>query len=102
MVKHRVASTEHIDTADGLDRDSLGYLTSRESARLSGKVGSRFGKRPSPSLVKEELMNRLILAVSLLSPLSFSLASAQITKMTVDSAIGAVHFPAWMAKESGI
>ena len=48
-------------------------------------------------------MNRLILAVSLLSPLSFSLASAQITKMTVGySAIGAVHFPAWMAKESGI
>jgi NitT/TauT family transport system substrate-binding protein len=48
-------------------------------------------------------MKAVILAVSLSLPLSFSIASAQLTKMTVGySAIGAVHFPAWMAKESGI
>jgi NitT/TauT family transport system substrate-binding protein len=49
-------------------------------------------------------MKALILAVSLFLPLSFySAVSAQLTKMTVGySAIGAVHFPAWLAKESGI
>jgi len=49
------------------------------------------------------LMKPVFLAVSLFLTLSFSLASAQLTKVTVGySAIGAVHFPAWMAKESGI
>ena len=48
-------------------------------------------------------MKRLILAVSLLLPLFFSVASAQLTKMTVGyAAIAAANFPAWMAKESGI
>src|SRR6516164_6366652 len=48
-------------------------------------------------------MKAVILAVSLLLPLSFSVASAQLTKVTVGySAIAAGHFPAWMAKESGI
>ena len=48
-------------------------------------------------------MKAVILAVSLSLPLSFSIASAQLTKMTVGySAIGAVHFPAWIGKESGI
>ena len=46
---------------------------------------------------------KAVLAVSLSLSLSVSLASAQLTKVTVGySAIGAVHFPAWMAKESGI
>jgi ABC-type nitrate/sulfonate/bicarbonate transport system substrate-binding protein len=49
-------------------------------------------------------MKAVILAVSLSFPFSFyDVASAQITKVTVGySAIGAVHFPAWVAKESGI
>jgi NitT/TauT family transport system substrate-binding protein len=48
-------------------------------------------------------MKAVFVAVSLSLSLSFSLASAQLTKVTVGySAIGAVHFPAWMAKESGI
>ena len=48
-------------------------------------------------------MKRVILAVSLFLPLSFSVASAQLTKMTVGySAIAAGQLPAWMAKESGI
>jgi NitT/TauT family transport system substrate-binding protein len=48
-------------------------------------------------------MKAVILAVSLFLPLSFSIASAQLTKVTVGySAIAAGHFPAWMAKESGI
>ena len=47
--------------------------------------------------------NLVILAVSLFSPLSFSVASAQLTKMTVGySAIAAGQLPAWMAKETGI
>ena len=48
-------------------------------------------------------MQALILAISVSLLLSFSVASAQLTKVTVGySAIGGVHFPAWMAKESGI
>jgi ABC-type nitrate/sulfonate/bicarbonate transport system substrate-binding protein len=48
-------------------------------------------------------MKAVFVAVSLSLSLSFSLASAQLTKVTVGySATGAVHFPAWMAKESGI
>src|SRR5262245_9429627 len=48
-------------------------------------------------------MKRLILAVSLLSSLSFSIASAQLTKVTVGyPAIAAGHLPAWLAKEAGI
>ena len=49
-------------------------------------------------------MKAVILAVSLFLPLSFySVASAQLTKMTVGySAIAAGHLPAWMAKEAGI
>jgi NitT/TauT family transport system substrate-binding protein len=53
---------------------------------------------------KEDPMKPVILAVSLLLSLSFySVVAAQLTKVTVGySAIGAVHFPAWVAKESGI
>src|SRR5512144_2044397 len=48
-------------------------------------------------------MKALFLALSLLLPLSFSVASPQLTKVTVGySAIAAGHFPAWMAKEAGI
>ena len=48
-------------------------------------------------------MKAVILAVSLFLPLYFSVASAQLTKVTVGySAVAAGHFPAWMAKESGI
>ena len=48
-------------------------------------------------------MKAVILIVTISLPLSFSVASAQLTKVTVGySAIGAVHFPAWIAKESGI
>ena len=48
-------------------------------------------------------MKAVILAVSLFLPFSFSVASAQLTKVTVGySAIAAGHFPAWVAKESGI
>jgi NitT/TauT family transport system substrate-binding protein len=48
-------------------------------------------------------MKAVILAISLLLPLSFSVASAQVNKVTVGySAIAAGHFPAWMAKEAGI
>src|SRR5262249_2149078 len=49
-------------------------------------------------------MKAVILAVSLSFPFSFyDVALAQLTKVTVGySAIGAVHFPAWLAKESGI
>ena len=48
-------------------------------------------------------MKAVILAVSLFLPFSFSVASAQFTKMTVGyAAIGGGHLPAWMAKESGI
>ena len=48
-------------------------------------------------------MKAVILTVSLFLPLYFSVASAQLTKVTVGySAVAAGHFPAWMAKESGI
>jgi len=48
-------------------------------------------------------MKRGILAVSLLLPLSFSVASAQLTRMTVGySAMTSAHLPAWVAKETGI
>ena len=48
-------------------------------------------------------MKPVILAISLFLPFSFSVAQAQVTKVTVGySAIGASHFPAWVAKESGI
>jgi NitT/TauT family transport system substrate-binding protein len=48
-------------------------------------------------------MKAVILAVSLLLTLSFSIASAQLTKVTVGySAIAAGHLPAWVAKEVGI
>ena len=48
-------------------------------------------------------MKAVILTVSLLLPLSFSIASAQLTKITVGySAIAAGQFPAWMAQEAGI
>ena len=48
-------------------------------------------------------MKAVILAVSLYLLLSFSIASAQLTKITVGySSIASAQFPAWMAKESGI
>ena len=48
-------------------------------------------------------MKAVILAVSLFLLLSFSVASAQPTKITVGySSIAAGQLPAWMAKESGI
>jgi NitT/TauT family transport system substrate-binding protein len=48
-------------------------------------------------------MKAVILVVSLFLPLSFSVASAQLTKLTVGySAIAAGQFPAWMAQETGI
>jgi len=48
-------------------------------------------------------MKAVILAVSLLLTLSFSVASAQLTKATVGyAAVAAGHLPAWVAKESGI
>src|SRR5499425_686187 len=53
--------------------------------------------------VKENPMKALILAISLFLPFSFSVASAQLTKMTVGyPAIAAGHLPAWVAKETGI
>src|SRR5207249_12034548 len=46
-------------------------------------------------------MKRVILVVSLFLPLSFSVASAQLTKMTVGySAMTSAHLPAWLAKEA--
>jgi NitT/TauT family transport system substrate-binding protein len=53
---------------------------------------------------KEAPMKAVILAVSLFLPNSFySVVSAQLTKMTVSyGSISTNHFPAWMAKESGI
>jgi NitT/TauT family transport system substrate-binding protein len=49
-------------------------------------------------------MKPAILAASLFLPLSFySVVPAELTKMTVGyGSISANHFPAWMAKESGI
>jgi NitT/TauT family transport system substrate-binding protein len=48
-------------------------------------------------------MKAMILAVSLFLPLSFSVALAQLTKVTVGyPAIAAGHLPAWLAKEAGI
>src|SRR5919109_3549266 len=49
-------------------------------------------------------MRAIIFAVSLFLPISFySGAAAQLTKLTVGyGSISTNHFPAWMAKESGI
>ena len=49
-------------------------------------------------------MKRMILAISLLMPLSLnSVASAQLTKLTIgNNTLSAAGLPAWMAKESGI
>jgi ABC-type nitrate/sulfonate/bicarbonate transport system substrate-binding protein len=48
-------------------------------------------------------MKPVILAISLFLPLYFSVASAQLTKMTVGySAMTSAHLPAWLAKETGI
>ena len=59
----------------------------------------------SPNLdsVKEDPMKAVILAISLFLLLSVSVASAQLTKITVGyTAISAGHCPAWVAKESEI
>src|SRR5437773_10515383 len=69
------------------------------SSKESGDIQSwRLG------LEKEEPMKAVILAVSLFLPISFySVVPAQLTKMTVGyGSISTNHFPAWMAKESGI
>ena len=49
-------------------------------------------------------MKVMILAISLLMPLSFCrVASAQLTKLTIgNNTLSAAGLPAWMAKESGI
>ena len=48
-------------------------------------------------------MKPVILAISLLLPLSFSSAWAQVTKVTVGySAIAAAQLPAWVGKETRI
>ncbi len=48
-------------------------------------------------------MKATVFAVSLFLFFSFSIASAQLTKMTVGyGALSAAQFPAWIAKESGI
>ena len=48
-------------------------------------------------------MKRFILAASLLLPFSFSIASAQLTKLTVGySSTASAELPAWLAKETGI
>ena len=48
-------------------------------------------------------MKAVILAVSLFLLLSFPVASAQPTKITVGySSIASAQFPAWVAKEAGI
>src|SRR5262249_16143018 len=48
-------------------------------------------------------MKAVILAVSLFLLLTFSVASAQLTKITVGyTSLAAAQLPAWMAKESGI
>src|ERR1700757_4948975 len=48
-------------------------------------------------------MKRVILAISLLLSLSFSVAWAQLTKMTVGyGAIAGGTLPPWLAKEAGI
>jgi len=48
-------------------------------------------------------MKAVLLAVSLFLLLYFSVASAQLTKVTVGyPAIAASHLPAWLAKEAGI
>jgi NitT/TauT family transport system substrate-binding protein len=48
-------------------------------------------------------MKEAILAVSLFLLLSFSVASAQLTRVTVGySAMTSAHLPAWLAKETGI
>jgi NitT/TauT family transport system substrate-binding protein len=49
-------------------------------------------------------MKAIILAISLLMPLSFyRVASAQLTKLTIgNNTLSAAGLPAWMAKESGI
>jgi NitT/TauT family transport system substrate-binding protein len=45
----------------------------------------------------------LVYALPALVLTTIQLAQPQLTKVTVGySAIGAVHFPAWLAKESGI
>jgi ABC-type nitrate/sulfonate/bicarbonate transport system substrate-binding protein len=48
-------------------------------------------------------MKKTILALSMVLLLSFSIASAQVTKMTVGyGSISSAQLPAWIAKESGI
>ena len=48
-------------------------------------------------------MKAVIFAISVFLPFSFSVASAQLTKITVGySAMTSAHLPAWSAKESGI
>src|SRR5215831_5058890 len=48
-------------------------------------------------------MNAVIFAISVFLPFSFSVASAQLPKITVGySAMTSAHLPAWSAKESGI
>ena len=48
-------------------------------------------------------MKRFILAAALLLPFSFSIASAQLTKVTVGySSTASAELPAWLAKETGI
>ena len=54
-------------------------------------------------LVTKRSMKTLFLAVAVILPLSFSVASAQLSKVTVGYAsVSGAHLPAWMAKESGI
>src|SRR5215475_927496 len=77
-------------------------------ARSFGEVYRERSRRaqdtcPNLDSGKENPMKTMILAVSLLLMLSISVASAQLTKITVGySAIAAGHLPAWVAKEAGI
>jgi ABC-type nitrate/sulfonate/bicarbonate transport system substrate-binding protein len=85
----------------GKDQDTFQVFHPSAEFVLSTTNGS--GHVSELDSVKENPMKAVLIVVSLFLPFSFSVVSAQLTKVTVGySAVAAGQLPAWMAKESGI
>jgi len=79
-------------------------VSSEQKALSSGKRGRKTPQVRTSSFAKEDSMKAMILALSLVTSISFcSAVSAQLTKVTIgNNTLSTNGLPAWMAKESGI
>src|SRR4029077_6857565 len=79
-------------------------VNSEQKALSSGKRGRKTPQVRTSSFAKEDSMKAMILAMSLVTSISFSTAvSAQLTKETIgNNTLSTNGLPAWMAREAGI